>query len=176
VRPGIRILIDFSDHRRFDESLCKVAFCNGGTAALRICIIGDSHVAALKTGWSSLSREFLEVRPIFFAAACESLSALKPVGKTLGTEDVALRAKLAFTSGGSEYIAAATPGQLLPRYVGGSNFFLGSRSVLICLALFVLSGLIGIGLERSIAMPKTRYSSRHWLGRPGCIGISAPWC
>ena len=40
----------------------------------RVCFIGDSHLAAVKLGWSAIAAEFSDVEPKFFAAGGTILS------------------------------------------------------------------------------------------------------
>lgn len=68
---------------------------------MRLCIIGNSHIAALKTAWdASIGVEYPGLRPTFFGARGGGLTRLDVQGDVLSTDDPKIRSDLAFTSGG----------------------------------------------------------------------------
>lgn len=72
---------------------------------MRICVIGNSHVAALKTGFEGLSSEARKGAKVdFFAARGNALKGLQLVGESLKSDSPQLKRSLTFTSGGSEAI------------------------------------------------------------------------
>lgn len=71
----------------------------------RVCLIGDSHLAALKLGWNSLAPEFPHARLSFFAAPGKSLEGLAVRDGALVPTGNALLGSLKLTSGGETRIA-----------------------------------------------------------------------
>lgn len=71
----------------------------------RICFIGDSHLAALKLGWSAVEKDFPEMSPVFFAAPGKSLDGLVVADGALGAGSDTLAGSLKVTSGGQAKIA-----------------------------------------------------------------------
>ncbi|MBZ0128709.1 MAG: hypothetical protein K8F59_06310 [Rhodobacteraceae bacterium] len=68
---------------------------------MRLCIIGNSHIAALKGGWEAgVKAEFPGIRPTFFGARGGGLTRLMVRGGILTSDDAKIRSDLAFTSGG----------------------------------------------------------------------------
>lgn len=66
---------------------------------LRICLIGDSHLAALKQGWPSIEAEFPDTEVAFFAAGGDMMLDLVVRGRRLQPSTEKLREILKFTSG-----------------------------------------------------------------------------
>jgi hypothetical protein len=74
----------------------------------RLCIIGNSHVGALKEAWDQIEGEYPDVEVTFFAARGTGLADLDPWEGVLrpGGEDAARLARfLRFTSQGRDHIA-----------------------------------------------------------------------
>jgi hypothetical protein len=69
----------------------------------RVCLIGDSHLAALRSGWSA--DDFPAVRPTFFAAPAKSIGNLVVADGVLEASDDDLERHLMITSGGQTRIA-----------------------------------------------------------------------
>lgn len=69
---------------------------------MRICIIGNSHVGALKRAWDSFSDTAIEID--FFAARGAHLRDLAVKGKVLAPTTRSLKSALKFTSGGRSRI------------------------------------------------------------------------
>ncbi|MCB1368881.1 MAG: hypothetical protein KDK00_14020 [Rhodobacteraceae bacterium] len=68
---------------------------------MRLCIIGNSHIAALKGGWEAgVKAEFPGICLTFFGARGGGLTKLMVRGGTLTSDDAKIRSDLAFTSGG----------------------------------------------------------------------------
>ena len=70
----------------------------------RICIIGDSHVAALKNGWTTLAIEYPGVELTFFAAGSQHMEALAVGGNAVVATTPQLRKRLKITSSGQTEI------------------------------------------------------------------------
>ncbi len=62
-----------------------------------ICLIGNSHLGALKLGWPSIAAEFPEMNLDFYASAGDSLDLAVMAGRIEPTTD-AIRQRLAYTS------------------------------------------------------------------------------
>lgn len=65
-----------------------------------ICVIGDSSTAALKAGWTEIAPSHEDTTLTFFASPGESLRALELSGRCLTTNNDAVAASFAMTSGG----------------------------------------------------------------------------
>jgi len=66
---------------------------------MRVCLIGDSHLAALKLGWPRIQAGFPAVTPVFFAVPASLLQLEISDGK-LVAPNARVRKRLANTSGG----------------------------------------------------------------------------
>jgi hypothetical protein len=73
-------------------------------APTRVCVIGNSHVAALKGGWESIKETVSQARLTFFASHSNTLEALEADGACLVTKDRGVAASLKRTSGGASRI------------------------------------------------------------------------
>lgn len=71
---------------------------------MRVCAIGTSHLAALKSGWDMVAPEFPGVEMTFFGSPGASLRHLKMRGARLVPSDAELEHNLAWTSGGKTEI------------------------------------------------------------------------
>ena len=72
-------------------------------AGTRICIIGNSHLAAFKQGWEYVRNEFPSVEVVFFGALSPELSTLEVCdGALIGSEGA--RSAFRTTSGGPDAI------------------------------------------------------------------------
>ena len=67
---------------------------------MKICVIGNSHVASLKLGWEEVSSDFPQAEIVFFAARGGQMSRLRVKGGSLIAGNGRLAAQLAVTSGG----------------------------------------------------------------------------
>jgi hypothetical protein len=67
---------------------------------MKIAIIGNSHIGALKRGWDVISGAFPSVEVVFFGAKGESHKDLALEGRTLVARRPGLRRSIEFTSGG----------------------------------------------------------------------------
>ena len=67
---------------------------------MRICILGDSHTAALKNGWSEISANHPGVSLTFYAARGNTLDGIEADGHDLVAGNERLRRSLEYTSGG----------------------------------------------------------------------------
>lgn len=74
---------------------------------MKICIIGNSHVGALKRGWDRISAKHPGTELTFFAHRANGMAALKVEGNSLVPKTDLLKKAIRFTSGGLERI---TPG------------------------------------------------------------------
>ena len=66
---------------------------------MRICVLGNSHVASIKKAWDMMSQDYPDYEFMFFASRGIGLSKLKAEDGKLLPGDDSLRANLAFTSG-----------------------------------------------------------------------------
>ena len=69
-------------------------------AHVRLCVLGNSHVAALKHGWARLQAAHPGLTLDFFAAPRDGMAGLRLQGDALVPADDTLAAALAYTSGG----------------------------------------------------------------------------
>lgn len=90
---------------------------------MNVLIIGNSHIAAIKTGWDYLNGELASIiTPTFAAARGRGLEAFKCEGTIFQPTTELSRNELRFTSGGLEYIdfndyaAIVTAGLYFGRY------------------------------------------------------------
>jgi hypothetical protein len=74
---------------------------------VRLCVLGNSHAASLKRGWSTLQAALPGVELTFFAARATAMSDLVAGEGALVPATAALRKAIAFTSGGSESVQVA---------------------------------------------------------------------
>lgn len=76
---------------------------------MKICVIGNSHVAALKQGWErvSVQREYSDVSLDFFAAPRDGVKQLKYRDGALSTDDPELKSHMRTSSQGMEKIVVA---------------------------------------------------------------------
>jgi hypothetical protein len=72
----------------------------------RICVVGDSHLAALRLGWESLAPDFPQTEIVFFAGPGKSMEGLEVRDGQLAASSAALQGSLKMTSGGLTSIAA----------------------------------------------------------------------
>jgi hypothetical protein len=70
----------------------------------RICVIGDSHTAALKAGWKTIAGEFADIEITFFAARRELLVSLTVTDGALVSTEPSLRRIFKMSSGGAASI------------------------------------------------------------------------
>jgi hypothetical protein len=80
---------------------------------IRLCVVGNSHVASLKKAWNELSRQHPEVQITFFACRGRHLFRLVARDGCLSCDVAALRQILSFTSGGASEIRVADYDQFL---------------------------------------------------------------
>ncbi len=74
---------------------------------MRICVLGNSHVACLKQGWDHVGARYPDLKVTFFASRQEGLKALRRDGDSLTPGNAALAKDLAFTSGGLDRVELA---------------------------------------------------------------------
>ena len=67
---------------------------------LRICVLGNSHVGALRRGWEALQAERVDIQPVFFASPGRSLATLERHDDRLVPTTPGVAKYLALTSGG----------------------------------------------------------------------------
>ena len=70
---------------------------------MRLCIIGNSHIACLKSAWTTLSKDRTE-EVEFFASPLQSMTSLKRDGQKLASSLPSVTANMLRTSGGKEAI------------------------------------------------------------------------
>jgi hypothetical protein len=73
----------------------------------RICVIGNSHVNALKQGWEDIAATCPDHRLTFFASLGDRIGKLELVEGCLVPQDPALLKNIVFTSGGLDRIVLA---------------------------------------------------------------------
>lgn len=71
---------------------------------MKIAIVGNSHLAALKLGWAELARAYPSVELVFFGARSTAMKHLTVQGRRLVSTDDDTRQDLRFTSNGLEAI------------------------------------------------------------------------
>lgn len=71
---------------------------------MRICILGNSHAASLKTAWDDLAPSHPDKELVFFAARSRGLGDLSLQGQTLRPTNESLAQAIAYTSGGRSAI------------------------------------------------------------------------
>ena len=71
---------------------------------MKIAVLGDSHVAALKSAWEGMAHRHPGTSLTFFASRSDGLSGLQAEGSALVAGNDTLRGHLRFTSGGLERI------------------------------------------------------------------------
>ena len=71
---------------------------------IRVCIIGDSHLSALKLAWDKISDQFTDIQIKFFGSVSNSLNELRIEQGALTPQSDRVRKNLAITSGGSTKI------------------------------------------------------------------------
>lgn len=71
---------------------------------MRLCVIGNSHLAAIKQGWDQVGADFPWLKPQFFGARADALLDLQAQDGRLVPANDDLAAKLAHTSGGDAEI------------------------------------------------------------------------
>jgi hypothetical protein len=67
---------------------------------MRICVLGNSHVACLKLAWDELRVDYPKTSLTFFADRQNGLAGLTPKGSALVPSNEALSAAIGYTSGG----------------------------------------------------------------------------
>ena len=91
---------------------------------MKICVVGNSQIAAFKGGWDIVHNEFPAIEVTFFGAHQRHWHALKRVGDVLVASSSELREPLMHTSGGLDHIATS-----YDRHVVIGNSF-GARAFL----------------------------------------------
>jgi hypothetical protein len=71
---------------------------------MKLCVIGNSHLAAIKNGWDEIKAEYPDVELVFFGAVSPDLANLKVQGRRLVPMTENLRVMMAQTSGGLETV------------------------------------------------------------------------
>ncbi len=74
---------------------------------MKICIIGNSHVGALKRGWDRIAPKHPGTEITFFAHRANGMAGLKVAGNSLVPGNEMLKNAIHFTSGGLERITPA---------------------------------------------------------------------
>lgn len=74
---------------------------------MKICIIGNSHVGALKRGWDRIALKHPGTEITFFAHRANGMAGLKVAGNSLVPANEVLKKAIHFTSGGLERITPA---------------------------------------------------------------------
>lgn len=74
------------------------------SAPIRLCIIGNSHLAAVKLGWALIASEHPGIQPTFFGSPRATLRELHWHGPVLAARTGPVRRSLRLTSGGQDEI------------------------------------------------------------------------
>jgi len=76
----------------------------GKKIVIKICVLGNSHVGSLKTGWDRIFGQFPEYELTFFAARSNNLRHLVISNGALVPQNEELEKSIAFTSGGLKLV------------------------------------------------------------------------
>lgn len=90
---------------------------------MRVCIVGNSHVAALKSAWSELSESYRGITIDFFAGRGSSLKYLGVDGEKIYPKVDGVKKSFEFTSGGKSCIYPDQYDIFLVYGVGAKAFF-----------------------------------------------------
>lgn len=71
---------------------------------MRIAILGNSHVAALKSAWDSMRHFYPTTSITYFASRADGLSCLTAIDNRLVPEDTTVAKNIMFTSGGMDTV------------------------------------------------------------------------
>jgi len=71
---------------------------------MRICVIGNSHLAALKQAWDQLTFDYREIELVFFGARASAMTHLEVQNGCLVPTNEETRQDIYFTSGGQSLI------------------------------------------------------------------------
>ncbi len=71
----------------------------------RVCVFGDSHIAALKAGWTSIANEFQGIELVFFGASRQRMEDIAIEDNALVVTSQPLRMLFERTSGGLSRVA-----------------------------------------------------------------------
>ena len=74
---------------------------------VRVCLIGDSQLAAIRQGWSLIRDEFPGIAPTFFAGACSEWPTLEVCGDCLAAGSDKLSEQFARSSRGARTIGSS---------------------------------------------------------------------
>lgn len=74
------------------------------SSAFRLCVIGNSHVSALKLAWNKLGAEYPDIEITFFASPGKSVRRVKAVGTRIVPTSKETRNSFGLTSGGQNTI------------------------------------------------------------------------
>ena len=74
---------------------------------MRICVLGNSHVACLKLAWDQLKDAYPKTSLTFFADRQNGLVGLTPKGSALVPSNEALAETIGYTSGGQKVVETA---------------------------------------------------------------------
>lgn len=124
---------------------------------IRLCVIGNSHVASLKKGWNELSGQYPDVRLTFFACRGRHLLRLAARDGCLTSDIEALRQILSFTSGGSPEVRVSEYDRFLiygsearPYFTSPSEVF--SRAVVMQSVHDSVEGTLAVHLLRQLRL------------------------
>jgi len=94
-----------------------------GTAALRVCIIGNSHMGALKLGLEQIAAAYPDIAVTFFGHRADRLRGLVLRDGRLEASNQDLRAAITHTSGGLDHIDPAAYDIFLVHALDIKGFF-----------------------------------------------------
>ena len=130
---------------------------------VKICVIGTSHLGALKLGWDMVRGDFPDLELVFFGSPGTSLRQMRTKGTRLVADDEELARNLAFTSGGlSEIVIAEHDAFLLCGVL--FRFPRLRRGVSVAVLQEAVQGLASKGLLIRTAKRMRRLTSKRlWL-------------
>jgi hypothetical protein len=124
---------------------------------IRLCVVGNSHVASLKKAWDELSGHHPDVQITFFACRGWHLFKMTARDGCLSCDSAALRQILSFTSGGSSEIRMTDYDQFLiygsdarPYFTSPGEVF--SRAVLMQSVYDSVGGTLAYHLLRQLRL------------------------
>ncbi len=94
---------------------------------MKICVIGNSHVGALKRAWDEIKGNYPQQRIIFFAQRGDGLEELAAHNGKLTPNNEELTKSLEFTSGGSKEIAPEDYDMFVIYGVGATAYFIDNN-------------------------------------------------
>jgi hypothetical protein len=137
---------------------------------MRIAVLGDSHVAALKSAWHAMAGDHPETSLTFFASRSDGLAGLQAEAAALVAENATLREHLQFTSGGLDRFV---PGDFDLAVIYGLRLLLAGDDVAGVYSDAVLAAARRDRIDNSLALVTLR-KLRSISDLPCIMGPSPP--